>query len=75
MEELLLELALREGWKYQLLTYPNPPVGAAGIFRNRLFVEAHREAGGPHGELALCWKIFREYHPTAPVSCYSKDNF
>ena len=48
-----MRLALDEAWRYQLLTYPNPAVGAvvAGPCGEVIAVSAHREAGGPHAEV------------------------
>jgi len=57
-----MNLALREAWKYQGLTYPNPAVGCSIIgFNNELLsVEAHQKAGNPHAEvLALQSAYFR----------------
>ncbi|WP_353661985.1 bifunctional diaminohydroxyphosphoribosylaminopyrimidine deaminase/5-amino-6-(5-phosphoribosylamino)uracil reductase RibD [Hydrogenimonas sp. SS33] len=48
-----LSLALQEAWRYQLLTFPNPAVGAA-VTDGRgalLSVAAHREAGRAHAEV------------------------
>ncbi len=55
-----LSLALKEAWKYQLLTYPNPAVGALVLdgFGRILSVEAHKEAGKEHAELNAVWKAF-----------------
>ncbi|MDR3162602.1 MAG: bifunctional diaminohydroxyphosphoribosylaminopyrimidine deaminase/5-amino-6-(5-phosphoribosylamino)uracil reductase RibD [Helicobacteraceae bacterium] len=52
-DEFYMHLALDEAWKYQLLTYPNPAVGAALLDRcGRLIsVAAHRKAGDPHAEI------------------------
>jgi diaminohydroxyphosphoribosylaminopyrimidine deaminase/5-amino-6-(5-phosphoribosylamino)uracil reductase len=51
-DELYMRLALQEAWRYQLLTYPNPAVGAAVVKNGRLLsVAAHKEAGGPHAEV------------------------
>lgn len=51
-DELYMRLALEEAWRYQLLTYPNPAVGAAVVKNGRLLsVAAHKEAGGPHAEV------------------------
>jgi len=49
-----MQLALNEAWKYQALTYPNPPVGALVLDKNGqiLSIEAHHEAGTAHAELA-----------------------
>jgi len=48
-----MRLALNEAWKYQLLTYPNPAVGAVvvGACGEVIAVAAHREAGKPHAEV------------------------
>ncbi len=51
-DELYMRLALQEAWRYQLLTYPNPAVGAAVVKNGRLLsVAAHKEAGAPHAEV------------------------
>ncbi|GHV04794.1 riboflavin biosynthesis protein RibD [Campylobacterota bacterium] len=57
-DEFYMSLALKEGWRYQCLTYPNPAVGAALLDRNgRLIaVAAHKKAGGAHAEV----EAFRE---------------
>lgn len=57
IDEFYMRLALGEAWKYQLLTYPNPAVGAALLDRyGRLIaVAAHEKAGEPHAEInAFC---------------------
>lgn len=48
-----MSLALKEAWKYQGLTYPNPAVGCCIVGRNGelLAVEAHKKAGNPHAEV------------------------
>ncbi|MDD2651570.1 MAG: bifunctional diaminohydroxyphosphoribosylaminopyrimidine deaminase/5-amino-6-(5-phosphoribosylamino)uracil reductase RibD [Sulfurimonas sp.] len=48
-----MNLALREAWKYQGLTYPNPAVGCAIVSQNGaiLAIEAHKKAGMPHAEV------------------------
>ena len=48
-----LSLALKEAWKYQLLTYPNPAVGAVIVDENNqiLSIEAHHKAKEEHAEL------------------------
>jgi len=48
-----MNLALKEGWKYQGLTYPNPAVGCCVVSRDGaiLSVEAHQKAGEPHAEV------------------------
>lgn len=48
-----MNLALKEAWKYQGLTYPNPAVGCCIVSKtgNILAVEAHKKAGLPHAEV------------------------
>ncbi len=48
-----MSLALKEAWKYQGLTYPNPAVGCLITGKNGeiLALEAHKRAGGPHAEI------------------------
>lgn len=51
--EFYMNLALKEGWKYQGLTYPNPAVGCSIVSNDGavLSVEAHQKAGLPHAEV------------------------
>lgn len=51
-----MQLALDAAWRYQALTYPNPPVGATLLDRDGklLSIAAHTEAGKAHAELAAC---------------------
>ncbi len=47
-----MTLALKEAWKYQLLTYPNPAVGALVTFKGEIIaIEAHQKAGTSHAEV------------------------
>lgn len=48
-----MSLALKEAWKYQGLTYPNPAVGCCIVSSTGaiLAVEAHQKAGQPHAEV------------------------
>ncbi|MRI83316.1 MAG: bifunctional diaminohydroxyphosphoribosylaminopyrimidine deaminase/5-amino-6-(5-phosphoribosylamino)uracil reductase RibD [Nitratiruptor sp.] len=51
-DRFYMQAALDEAWKYQLLTYPNPAVGAAVVKDGRLLsIAAHQEAGQPHAEV------------------------
>ena len=51
-DRFFMELALREAWRYQGLTYPNPAVGCAVVKEGRLLaVEAHQKAGESHAEV------------------------
>lgn len=48
-----MNLALREAWKYQGVTYPNPAVGCCVVGKHGeiLAVNAHQRAGEPHAEV------------------------
>ncbi len=48
-----MTLAINAAWEYQLLTFPNPAVGAVcmGIHGEILSIGAHKKAGGPHAEV------------------------
>ncbi len=48
-----MSLALKEAWKHQGVTYPNPAVGCCIVGKNSeiLAVEAHKKAGAPHAEV------------------------
>lgn len=48
-----MDLALKAAWDYQLLTFPNPAVGAVCIGESGeiLSVGAHKKSGGPHAEV------------------------
>lgn len=58
-----MNLAIKEAWRYQLLTYPNPAVGATVVKNQKILsVEAHKEAGKAHAEvLALKEAYLKEY--------------
>jgi len=48
-----MSLALKEAWKYQGLTFPNPAVGCliVGEKSEILAIEAHQKSGNPHAEV------------------------
>ncbi|WP_086289307.1 bifunctional diaminohydroxyphosphoribosylaminopyrimidine deaminase/5-amino-6-(5-phosphoribosylamino)uracil reductase RibD [Campylobacter devanensis] len=52
-DEFYLSLAIDKAWDYQLLTYPNPAVGAVILDENGkiLSICAHQKAGEAHAEL------------------------
>lgn len=54
-DEFYLNLALKEAWKYQGLTYPNPAVGAVIVDKNGkiLSIAAHKKQGEAHAELSV----------------------
>ena len=51
----LMNLAAKEAWKYQGLTYPNPAVGAliSDEYGVILSCKAHTKAGAPHAEVEV----------------------
>jgi len=55
-----MSLALKEAWRYQGLTYPNPSVGCTivGEHGEILAVEAHHKSGGPHAEINALKKAY-----------------
>ena len=51
-DEFYMQLALDKAWKYQLLTYPNPAVGAVITQNGEIIaIEAHQKAGTSHAEV------------------------
>lgn len=60
-----MELALKQAWKYQFLTYPNPAVGAVVVKNGAILgIGAHREAGGPHAEVYAIKTAFEQITQT-----------
>ncbi|MBD3790156.1 MAG: bifunctional diaminohydroxyphosphoribosylaminopyrimidine deaminase/5-amino-6-(5-phosphoribosylamino)uracil reductase RibD [Campylobacterales bacterium] len=52
IDEIYMQLALDEAWKYQGLTYPNPAVGAVVTCNDQLLsIAAHQKAGTSHAEV------------------------
>jgi len=51
-DQICMQLALDKAWEYQLLTYPNPAVGAVVTYKGHMVsAEAHRKAGSSHAEV------------------------
>ncbi|MBS4269354.1 bifunctional diaminohydroxyphosphoribosylaminopyrimidine deaminase/5-amino-6-(5-phosphoribosylamino)uracil reductase RibD [Campylobacter vulpis] len=65
MEEFYMNLALKEAWKYQFLTYPNPAVGCVILDKNGkiLSIKAHEKQGQPHAELNAIKEALRLLKP------------
>ncbi len=59
-DKFFISLALKEAWKYQGITYPNPAVGAVITDKNNqiLSIEAHKKKGLPHAELECVKKAY-----------------
>lgn len=59
--EFFMQLALKQAWKYQGLTYPNPAVGAVVVKNNQILsIAAHQCAGGPHAEVYAIKEAFEK---------------
>jgi len=53
--------AIKEAWKYQFLTYPNPAVGACIVKdKESICVGVHTQAGTPHAEVNAIKKAFQK---------------
>jgi len=51
--------AIKKAWKYQLLTYPNPAVGAVIVKYGKVVAtKAHKKAGDSHAELLAIKKAY-----------------
>ena len=51
-DNFFMSLAINEAFKYQLLTYPNPAVGAVVVKNGAILaIEAHQKAGSSHAEV------------------------
>lgn len=63
-DKFFMKLAIDEGWKYQLLTYPNPAVGCVVVKSGEILaVQAHKEAGMPHAEVNALKEAYLQKHP------------
>ncbi len=63
-----MQQAIDIAWRYQLLTYPNPAVGACIVYNNEILsVEAHNVAGGPHAEVNAIKMAFLKLNPDSPL--------
>jgi len=59
-----MKLAIDEAWKYQLLTYPNPAVGAVVVKNGEILsIEAHKKAGESHAEVCALKVAYLKYNP------------
>ncbi|SFV90770.1 Diaminohydroxyphosphoribosylaminopyrimidine deaminase / 5-amino-6-(5-phosphoribosylamino)uracil reductase [hydrothermal vent metagenome] len=60
-----MQLALNEAWKYQLLTYPNPAVGAVVVQNGAILaIEAHQKAGTSHAEVLVLLAAYERLSQT-----------
>jgi len=64
---MLFDLIIKEAWKYQFLTYPNPAVGAGVVVNNKVFISAHKKAGKPHAEVNALFEAFKFFNKTPNI--------
>ena len=63
-----LNLAIKEAWKYQFLTYPNPAVGACIIKEKKILsISAHKLQGKPHAEVNALKEAFLHNYPNSKL--------
>jgi diaminohydroxyphosphoribosylaminopyrimidine deaminase / 5-amino-6-(5-phosphoribosylamino)uracil reductase len=66
MNNDFMQLAIKEAWKYQFLTYPNPAVGAVVVKDGEILsVEAHKVAGAPHAEVLALKEAYLTKYPNS----------
>lgn len=60
--EFYFDLILKEAWKFQALTLPNPAVGALVLdkYGKILSLQAHKQAGKPHAEVLALQEAYYE---------------
>lgn len=74
-DDFYMKLAIDEAWKFQLLTYPNPAVGAVVLKNGTLLsIEAHKEAGLPHAEVNALKAAYLKVYPKSELQ-YLNDSF
>ena len=67
-DNFYMKLAIDEAWKFQLLTYPNPAVGAVVVKNGELLsIEAHKEAGQSHAEVLALKSAYLKCCPSDKI--------
>ena len=70
-----MSLAIDVAWEYQLLTYPNPAVGAVIVKGGKvLAIEAHQKAGSSHAEVRALLKAYESLTSTKISFDYNDAN-
>jgi len=66
--QYFMKKAIDIAWKFQLLTYPNPAVGAVVVKDdNMLSCAAHKSAGGPHAEVLALKEAYLKNYPDSEL--------
>ncbi len=70
-----MKLSIDEAWKYQLLTYPNPAVGATVVKNGEILsIDAHEKAGEAHAEVNALKNAYLKKYPNSQLKII-KDSF
>lgn len=73
--QFFMQLAIDAAWKNQLLTYPNPAVGAVVVEDGKILsIEAHKKAGSSHAEVMALMSAY-ETKSGKKVSFDKNDSF
>ncbi len=73
MKTFYMQKAVDIAWRYQLLTYPNPAVGACVVKDNQILsIEAHKKAGSPHAEVNALKSAYLIAYPTSPLKDFEE---
>ncbi len=60
-ENIYMSLAVKEAFKYQFITYPNPAVGSVVLYKGAIVaIEAHQKAGTSHAEVLALLSAYRQ---------------
>ena len=72
----LMDIAVKEAWKHQGLTYPNPAVGAvvSDDFGSIIACAAHQQAGFPHAEVEVCKTAYLKLTNDTSISNIQNSN-
>ena len=63
-----MQLSIDSAWKYQLLTYPNPAVGATVVQMGKvLAVESHKKSGEAHAEVLALKMAYLSKYPDSDL--------
>ena len=68
-DSFFMDLALKEAWRYQFLTYPNPIVGAVVVKDGSILaIESHKKAGAAHAEVEAIKKAYIKLSNNTQIS-------
>jgi len=75
-DTFFMELAIKEAWKFQLLTYPNPAVGCCIVDGDGslLALRAHEKAGCAHAEVLALQDAYVKLTNDTSILSYSSSH-